>query len=278
MASHPQDHSYGYKISPQFSLDDNTPHTAYSRAYITLYIMAHQAFPGHVFHIDDWLQHRLENVVSARHHLRFEHSFYGPLNGILQIYFPLSQRFMVKPQGVLQPDATATNAGATAAGAEVQQIQEAQETDFQADEGLEELELFPDDHAGNVSIGSYTEELLPPSPNPSGQRFPDFIIVKAGEGGVMHNDTLLLLVEVKKTGHRITTSRFQIQSYLMNCAGKSRLPNLHGLLVVGDIVEVFFLDGLGTDAIVRDVPGSMLTGGQQMKDFLRELSLANWNI
>ncbi|KAH7904760.1 hypothetical protein BJ138DRAFT_1119113 [Hygrophoropsis aurantiaca] len=241
--------------------------------------MAHQALPDHIFHIYDWLQNRLVNVVAERYFLRFEASFYGPLNGVLQTYFPLSQRFMIKPQGVIQPDVqdTATNAAPTMTGAEGCQEEEGTEDDFRVDKNIEDSEdFFTENQAANVSMDSYRGVLLERSQ--SGQRYPDFVVVKAGAGGVMHHDKIILLVEVKKTEEKIQTSRIQIHGYLKNCAAKSRLPFLEGILVVGDTVETYFLDGPGVDATVRERTGSMLTTGQPMKDFLRNLALANWNV
>ncbi|KAF9232552.1 hypothetical protein BU15DRAFT_30429, partial [Melanogaster broomeanus] len=46
-----------------------------------------------------WVDLRFENLMSP--HTRYESSWYGPINILLNTYFPASDHFMVKPQARL---------------------------------------------------------------------------------------------------------------------------------------------------------------------------------
>src|SRR5882762_8662415 len=58
------------------------------------------AFPP-VCPLDEWLERRLASTM--KEDLRYEASFYGPINSLLTHIFPLCQQFMVKPQPKLHP-------------------------------------------------------------------------------------------------------------------------------------------------------------------------------
>jgi hypothetical protein len=51
--------------------------------------------------LDQWLDTRLDSTL--KENLRYEASWYGPINSLLTHVFPLQQRFMIKPQPKLRP-------------------------------------------------------------------------------------------------------------------------------------------------------------------------------
>ena len=53
--------------------------------------------------IDDWLQDRFGTLFGPRQFVRYEATLYGPLNAYLSACFPITKRYLVKPQGHLLP-------------------------------------------------------------------------------------------------------------------------------------------------------------------------------
>ncbi|KAF8872457.1 hypothetical protein BD779DRAFT_1572787 [Infundibulicybe gibba] len=54
--------------------------------------------------VPTWIDGRLQNIVNAVPAIHYEHSLYGPLNAYFHTFFPPTQSFMIKPQGMLRPD------------------------------------------------------------------------------------------------------------------------------------------------------------------------------
>ena len=52
--------------------------------------------------LDAWLESRIASTIEDNH-VRYEASYYGPLNGLLGHVFPLQRTFMVEPQPKLRP-------------------------------------------------------------------------------------------------------------------------------------------------------------------------------
>jgi hypothetical protein len=104
--------------------------------------------------------------------LRYEASFYGPINSLLTHVFPLRQRFMVKPQPKLHPVAGMPPPHSEA------------------------------ESSGRVSINSMKNAVQSRKAGRVSTDEPDFIIVKAGfeYGG----DLALAIIEVKKNHERLT--------------------------------------------------------------------------
>jgi len=150
------------------------------------------AFPP-VRPLDEWLQRRLASTIEED--LRFEASFYGPINSLLTHVFPLQQRFMVKPQPKLHPVAGMPPPQSEAESSERVSIDSMNN-------------VVQSRKAGRVS----TDE-------------PDFIVVKAGfeYGG----DLALAVVEVKKKHEKITRVDWdQALRYLRNISHKNPAPHL----------------------------------------------------
>jgi hypothetical protein len=127
------------------------------------------AFPP-VQPLDEWLQRRLASTIEED--LRYEASFYGPINSLLTHVFPLQQQFMVKPQPKLHPVAGMPPPQSDA-------------------ESSEQVSI---DSMNNVVQSRKAGRVLTDEP--------DFIVVKAGfeYGG----DLALAVVEVKKKREKIT--------------------------------------------------------------------------
>jgi len=157
------------------------------------------AFPP-VRPLDEWLQRRLASTIEED--LRFEASFYGPINSLLTHVFPLQQRFMVKPQPKLHPVAGMPPPQSEAESSERVSIDSMNN-------------VIQSRKAGRVS----TDE-------------PDFIVVKAGfeYGG----DLALAVVEVKKKRKKIMRVDWdQALRYLCNILHKNPAPDLTVYLVTG---------------------------------------------
>ncbi|KAF8874656.1 hypothetical protein BD779DRAFT_1565781 [Infundibulicybe gibba] len=76
--------------------------------------------------------------------------------------------------------------------------------------------------------------------NNKGIRYPDFIIVKATKN--LTDDTILLIVEVKKDCDSKDAARLQMYEYLGMAASKRRAKALQGLLIMGAKSECCHLD------------------------------------
>lgn len=59
--------------------------------------------PSPVPVVDPWLRLRIQNAFNSAKPVQLEASLYGPLNMYLNIFFPPSRGFMVKPQANLVP-------------------------------------------------------------------------------------------------------------------------------------------------------------------------------
>jgi len=157
------------------------------------------AFPP-VRPLDEWLQRHLASTIEED--LRYEASFYGPINSLLTHVFPLQQRFMVKPQPKLHPVAGMPPPQSEAESSERVSIDSMNN-------------VVQSRKAGRVS----TDE-------------PDFIVVKAGfeYGG----DLALAVVEVKKKRKKIMRVDWdQALRYLCNILHKNPAPDLTVYLVTG---------------------------------------------
>jgi len=212
---------------------------------------------------------------------------------------------MIKPQGILRPEHTGDflsdiaehgsddyRTGDDLSDQVIVKMQQAGDADIikeddEADgylaveEGNSDEAADESDHSDEVfgvedtSFDSYGNPTSSRVINGSlkGYRYPDFIIVKATTS--LTNDTILLIVEVKKNGNSITTSRLQIQEYLRMAAPKRRVRLLQGLLVMGPTTESFFLVSGAHDAAV--VPGpSFHTTGQNLQTHIHTIAAQNW--
>ena len=108
-----------------------------------------------------------------------------------------------------------------------------------------------------------------------GFRFPDFLIVKATE--TLTEDTLLLIVEVKKDSKTIALARLQMIEYLQLAAPKRRDPRLQGLIIIGPRTEAFYLDSGSYNANPAAHPGPKFhTTGQNLKRRIHNIAAQHW--
>ena len=153
---------------------------------------------------------------------------------------------------------------------------EAGEEEEEADEkGSEEMEVNWD--AANTSFDSYGNPTKSrrSSGSKQGFRFPDFLIVKATE--TLTDDTLLLIIEVKKDSKTIALARLQMIEYLQLVAPKRRDPRLQGLIIIGPRTEAFYLDSESYSANSVALPGpKFLTTGQNLKRRIHNIAAQHW--
>ncbi|KAF8958792.1 hypothetical protein BDZ97DRAFT_1840766 [Flammula alnicola] len=245
-------------------------------------------------HVDQWVTGRVRNVVSiVPRGIRFEASMYGPLLSYLATFFPAHRRFMIKPQAILRPkyigdfmsdiaeqgsDGSVSDRSDRAEmeeGGDDVSVNESEDEPREPDIGSDSEDEDVDwDDARDTSFDSYGD------PTPSrdegsaqGIRFPDFLIVKATES--LTDDTILIIVEVKRDSRSLPSSRRQIQQYLQLAATKRRVRFLQGFLIVGDVTESYYLNSEHRDAVAVRGP-SFVTTNLALKARLHQVAAQNW--
>ncbi|KIL56343.1 hypothetical protein M378DRAFT_17159 [Amanita muscaria Koide BX008] len=189
-----------------------------------------------------WVLQRLI-AVGGETGPRYEASLYGPTNSLLVSYFPVTDQFMVKPQGKIRPE-------------------------------------FVNDSDATVraSLDSYHAEVLPRGFGGSevGVGIPDFIVVKATEA--KDNDRVLLVVEIKSSDRTAGDAAEQLGNYLAafshkNIAGTQEpLFNvLYGLLIVGKKVQLLTLPISGEVGI----SGLLAIDNGAVHAFLKNIATTN---
>ncbi|KAF8884343.1 hypothetical protein BD779DRAFT_1472108 [Infundibulicybe gibba] len=258
--------------------------------------------------VPEWIDGRLQAIVSAIPAIHFEHSVYGPLAAYLHTLFPPERSFMVKPQGMLRPKLDHND------GPDIDIFSDigAQEgpsgkwtrddilgwargvDDGLEDEDTAELLLFdPDGSAVELDILQNMDDDSDGEPEPDhipgpdtsldsygigvkrtnkGIRYPDFIVVKATKS--LTNDTILLVVEVKKDDDSRAAARLQICKYLEIAAGKRRAKFLQGLLVMGKRSECYRFGG-GEEGSIGDA-FSFPTTSAELNAITHRIAVDNW--
>ena len=155
----------------------------------------------------DWVFQRII-AVGGETGPRYEASLYGPVTCLLVSYFPVTDFFMIKPQGKICP------------------------------------EFINDvDDTIRTSFDSYRAEVLPRGfgGSESGVRIPYFIVVKATES--KDNDRVLMLVEIKPLDRSLANSLEQLTNYLEAFSQKFNsetwqplFDTSYGLLIIGEKV------------------------------------------
>ncbi|EKM50648.1 uncharacterized protein PHACADRAFT_264028, partial [Phanerochaete carnosa HHB-10118-sp] len=107
---------------------------------------------------------------------RYEASTYGPMNASLTLFFPTELSFMVKPQPRIRKPLTPA-------------------------------QVASGKHARNVSTDSYNNIVHINDKDP----IPDFIVCRGGAG--LHDDTPLMIVEVKRHGETFADHEEQVAKY-----------------------------------------------------------------
>lgn len=158
--------------------------------------------PSPVPVVDPWLRLRIQNAFNSAKPVQLEASLYGPLNMYLNIFFPPSRGFMVKPQANLVPGRPNAH--------------------FEAEDLL-------------VRLDSYNHE---PTSAKKGIKTPDFLIVAATPR--LHNDEIVLIVEVKSAYADYVGAQGQLFSYL-KLAAKKGPQKIHGMLVRNSVCDFYQL-------------------------------------
>lgn len=158
-----------------------------------------------------WVYTRLAAATTPQA-VRYESSYYGPINSWLGCYFTVPAGFMIKPQAKIRPPAV-------------------------------------DSDLGRVSIDSYGGQVVARAVGGRelGLLEPDFIVVRASEK--TSDDIMVLIIEVKRNNVSIQKATEQITDYMEAFAAKIRQDTSHplvkgtlrGLLIVGGEVTVLTL-------------------------------------
>ena len=180
---------------------------------------------------------------------RYEASLYGPINSLLNWYFPVVQEFMIKPQGKIRPEHT-------------------------SDVVDDDVEMV------RVSLDSYGGEVLSREEKGGEQslKAPDFTVVKATAS--LHNDRVLMIIEVKRFEMSLESAQNQIGEYFDALSDKYKFTNgqplfdrLEGLLIVGKDVLLVTLSSAGAEiefSPIHDITSAAV------HNFVREIAVANW--
>ena len=198
--------------------------------------------------IPAWLADRLW-AAGGNEAPRYEASLYGPINSLLMWHFPVAQQFMIKPQALIRP---------------------------------EYINEILDDHnveLVRVSLDSYSGEVISRDEKGEEQSLkrPDFIVVKATPS--LHNDQLLLVVEIKRQGVQLQSAKEQIAEYFGSLADKTCFGtdqpifgSLDGLLILGkEAMKVSLAHPGGAVGFSR--PYSITSG--TIHNFLRSIAIAH---
>lgn len=195
--------------------------------------------------VPGWLIARL-NSAGGNFAPRYEASMYGPVNGFLACYFPVHRRYLIKPQGKIRPAVW--------------------------------TELGGDDAVLRISLDSYSGEVLSRDEKGSEDtvKIPDFITVKASAS--LHQDRVVLLVEVKRNDETILAAQEQLGEYFEAFMDKTRadgtplVTHLNGLLVAGNQAVMASWTSGG------EIQWSELVDmtGVEVDNFLKQITNANW--
>jgi hypothetical protein len=179
----------------------------------------------------EWTRQRLVNTFANPP--RYENSYYGPINGILNSIFPVHQRFLVKPQAVLRPTLpvessiylppdTPVHPQATRSSARVSAIAVQPQTHRHHSSVDSQISVdSTGDAALSRSAGGWEDSIL----------IPDFVVVKATES--THADVILALVEVKLNDAGEETAINQVESYLNVIRSKHHAEEFVAFLSMG---------------------------------------------
>src|SRR5258707_7469287 len=197
--------------------------------------------------IPDWLAARLQSA-GGQLSPRYEASLYGPINCLLTWYFPITQQFMIKPQGKIRPQYSS--------------------------------DIVDDEDLVRVSLDSYGGEVLSRDESGGEQsvKIPDFTVVKATAS--LHNDRVLMIVEAKHPDMSLDAAKGQMAEYFGSLVDKHRFSDggplfdhLEGLLVLGSTVLLAHLPTPGGQ--VAFSPPFDITDNI-VHNFIRRIAVANW--
>ncbi len=157
------------------------------------------------------------------------------MNGFLNVFFPISRKFIIKPQGLLRAQVEDEDSPVEDQDSDSDDSEESEIYNFQ--QGFENA-------LANNSSDSY-HDIVGKTQGVKGSSIPDFIIVKAGPKNKA--DILLAIIEVKINAADKPLGRLQICRYLTKASTKTQSHRMAGFLIYDNIVEIYVIppDGPG---------------------------------
>ena len=242
-----------------------------------------------------WLKVRLETMFD--YPPRFENSFYGPIDGILNTIFPVIQKFLVKPQAILipslptvssiylppgtdpHPDASRSSSriaktAATKAGQWAGSTSKA--AHWQGPGAASTSHSKKSSVSSISSIDSLGDNVLPRSEGGwiEGLLIPDFLVVKATESKT--RDLALVLVEVKLYNTDEPTSINQVEVYLTCLQTKNYSDKFVAFLCMGPRSCVWKTSGQGNNLMQNMLPDYVTTGSMEFCNLMLPARLQHW--
>lgn len=225
-----------------------------------------------------WLHERLQNTFLSEP--RYENSYYGPIDGILNAIFPIGRGFMVKPQAIirpslpsessiylppdLKPHPQSSRSSARIPDAAAKVAAKAHGVSSHANKSsIASIDSFGDQTLAR-SEGGWEDALLKP----------DFLVVKATAS--VDADVVLALVEVKLGNADVATSMNQVESYLDALQTKNYADNFVAFLSMGSCTFVWRTTGQGNNRVQTMVPQPITTGDGLFCDLLHLLRQQFW--
>lgn len=208
---------------------------------------------------------------------RYENSFYGPIDGILNCIFPVDRGFLVKPQAILRPSFPRTSSiylpldsqphpEASRSSSRVAMITAEQSSVKTARSSIESARSV--DSAGDLTLsrkdGGWESSLL----------IPDFLVVKATE--VTSADIILALVESKLNDEDEATSINQVQDYFDALQTKNYSDNFVAFLTLGHKTRVWSTQGQGNGRVQVQHQDYITTGDMPFCNLLQPLRRGYW--
>jgi hypothetical protein len=225
--------------------------------------------------LEKWVAERLQ--VLSDQNPRYEASWYGPHNALLNHFFPRERKFLVKCQPKLRPVyETRTN--------ELSEEKQAVDRLRSATLNLPETEQDNDEASDNDtdeyiednSLSSTGGPVLPRiTPGREVDLFvPDFVVAKATR--TARADTHLLIVEIKveDTADNFHIAREQVNAYLdRHLQMDQGCQSIDGMIVCGGSIEVYTLNRQGPSALTG---GPWRITGRAVRGFLLRIAKQNW--
>ena len=209
---------------------------------------------------------------------RYENSYYGPIDGILNNIFPSTRRFLVKPQAVIRPPLPHVSSIYLPPGSQPHPHASRSSTRIAAlSQPAMPAHTYNFSHQSRTSTDSTGDAALPRDAGgwESSLLKPDFLVVKASES--TNQDIILALVEVKLSDEYELTHIAQVEEYLNAIQSKPYANQFIAILVMGEKTVVWTTVGQGNDRRQIKLPEYCHTGGLPFCNFMRPLREAYWN-
>ncbi|KAL6305970.1 hypothetical protein BKA93DRAFT_190163 [Sparassis latifolia] len=221
-----------------------------------------------------WIRQRLGKMWQKTP--RYENSYYGPIDGILNCIFPPSRQFLVKPQGILRPSHTVVSSTQLPPGAPRHPDASRSSLRLAAAPPAQRPAHDSPSHTPNTSVDSTGDPMLPRAWGGWEQDLlkPDFIVVK---GTVeLDRDVILAVVEVKLNTQEENTGIRQVRLYLEAIQTKHYANNFVAFLCMGKFTRVWETRAQGNDRTHVMVDEHIITGDMPFCNLLHPLRQNYW--